>query len=96
MICENPGREYQVTYKLGSREFKVDPKTSQTRYQVSDVEKAQGKLILTAQAPNGGPIIRVHLKPYNKIEYSVGGKVFQTDGCYLEKHEEEKPVPPVS
>jgi hypothetical protein len=82
MICENPGREYQVTYTLGSREIIVNPDTEQTRYRVLAVEEAEGKLIVAAQTPNGGPAVRVHFRPYRKMEYFVDGQVFQTDGCY--------------
>ena len=82
MICENPGREYQVTYTLGNRDIILNPDTERTRYRVLAVEHAEGKLIVAAQTPNGGPAVRVHFRPYKKLEYFADGEVVQTDGCY--------------
>jgi len=82
MICENPGREYHVTYTMGDREIILNPDTDATRYRVLAVELQQGRLIVAAQTRNGGPAVRVHFRPYKKLEYFEDGEVFQTDGCH--------------
>ncbi|MET1410683.1 hypothetical protein ABVF61_00345 [Roseibium sp. HPY-6] len=82
--CENPGREYQVIYSEGDRYVVINPDTQSARYLVLAVESGENKLVVAAQLVGTAeaPVLRAHFKPYRKMEYFVGGQVFQTDGCY--------------
>jgi hypothetical protein len=82
LACENPRREYLVKYQEGAREILLNPDTENSGLRVLAVENTTDKYVVAAQTPNGGPAVRLHLRPYLKIEYWVDGQLFQTDGCY--------------
>ena len=83
LICENPRREYIVTYSDGDRNIQVSDGVNETPYTVLAVEETQEKHVVAAQTPNGGPSVRMNLRPYLRMEYWTDGQLFQTDACRL-------------
>ena len=83
LICENPRREYVVTYTDGDRAIQASDGVSETPYTVLAVEKTEEKHVVAAQTPNGGLSVRMNLRPYIRMEYWVDGQLFQTDACRL-------------
>jgi hypothetical protein len=81
MICENPRREYLVEYSTGDREIEIRTDGSKTLFAVLAVQDKKDEMIIAAQAPNSGPALRIHFRPYKKIQYFVDAQLFQTDGC---------------
>jgi hypothetical protein len=81
LICENPRREYLVTYTDGDRYIEVKADGSTSEYTVLAVEKTDQAFIVAAQTPNDGPSVKMNLRPYLRMEYWVDGQLFQTDAC---------------
>ena len=81
LVCENPRREYLVTYTDGERTIQASDGVNETPYTVLAVEKTGDKHVVAAQTPNGGPSVRMNLRPYLRMEYWVDGQLFQTDAC---------------
>jgi hypothetical protein len=77
MVCENPRREYQVTYEEGSGSFKAD----ETHYRVLAVERSADRYIVVGLTVEDGPTFRAHFFPYKKMEFFADSQLMQTDGC---------------
>lgn len=85
LICKNPGREYSVVYQPGAPALILNLDSTATAYPVLVDDVADGAHVVTATTPNGGPTARLHLRPYQKMEFWSDGQVVQTDGCYVTK-----------
>ncbi len=85
MICQNPGREYYLEYTEGAEAIIVMPDSEATRLKILIDEKKDSSHIVTAETVSGGPIARLHIRPYQKLEYWSDGEIIQTDGCYRSK-----------
>jgi hypothetical protein len=84
-ICQNPGREYYLVYEPGAKFLVVDPDSHNTQMKILVDENTDSRHIVTAETVKDGPIARLHLRPYQKLEYWDDGEVVQTDGCYKSK-----------
>tara|TARA_R110002074_G_scaffold329462_1_gene499950 strand:+ start:689 stop:1054 length:366 start_codon:yes stop_codon:yes gene_type:complete len=85
LICENPRREYLVIYSPGFAALILNPDSDATEYQVLVDDNADASHVITASTPNAGPTVRLHLRPYVKMEFWSEGQVVQTDGCYTSR-----------
>jgi hypothetical protein len=83
LICENPRREYTISYTDGDRAIQASDGANETPYTVLAVEETEEKHVVAAQTPNGGPSVRMNLRPYLRMEYWMDGQLFQTDACRL-------------
>jgi hypothetical protein len=83
LICENPRREYIVTFADGDRAIIASDGVNATPYTVLAVEDTSEKHVIAAQTPNGGPSVQMNLRPYLRMDYWVDGQLFQTDACRL-------------
>ena len=83
LICENPRREYIVIYEPGTPYLLLNPDSEETRYVIEVDDNRDGSHVVTTLTVEGGPTARLHLRPYQKMEYWDGGQLIQTDGCYL-------------
>lgn len=81
--CENPRREYLVIYSPGASALVLNPDSDRTLYSILVDDLSDGSHVVTASTPNGGPTVRLHLRPYPKMEFWSDGQVDQTDGCYI-------------
>lgn len=77
MICENPRREYVLTFDEAANTVFAD----ETRYRVLAVERTKSWLLVTGLTVNDGPTFRAHFRPYKKIEFFSDNQLTQTDGC---------------
>lgn len=82
LVCENPRREYLVVYSTGASELILNPDSNPTRYRVLVDDMGDRLHVVTAAPSNDGPTVRLHLRPYQKMEFWSGGAIVQTDGCY--------------
>lgn len=82
LICENPRREYLVVYQPGATDLVLNPNSDEASYPILVDDVSDGAHVVTATTPNGGPTARLHLRPYQKMEFWSEGQVIQTDGCY--------------
>lgn len=82
-MCENPKREYTVSYTPGDK-F-IDLNGGEAKYPVLVDDNRDENRIVTATTPNAGPTARLFLRPYLKMEFWKDGALFQTDGCYSTK-----------
>ncbi|MEH6523431.1 hypothetical protein [Sulfitobacter sp.] len=85
MICKNPGREYYLEYSEGTKYIVVMPDSEATKFPVLIDEKTDARHVVTANTVAGGPIVRLHIRPYQKLEFWLDGELDQTDGCYRSK-----------
>lgn len=83
LICENAGREYLALYEAGEAELTLNPDSNATHYTIIIDDNSDKSHIVTAETPNNGPTVRLHLRPYTKIEFWSNGQLFQTDACYV-------------
>jgi hypothetical protein len=82
LVCENPRREYLITYKGGPfASVYATAEDGDTHYKVLAVEETKDRHVVTGLTLNDGPTYRLHLRPYKKIEYFVDNQLVQTDGC---------------
>ena len=81
-ICQNPLREYLVVYDPGSKSVILNPDSDNSRLSILIDDHTDGYHIITASTGSDGPMIRLHLRPYNKMEFWYDGEISQTDGCY--------------
>ncbi|RVO57767.1 hypothetical protein [Sinorhizobium meliloti] len=77
MICENPRREYRVTFNEDTRAFSADD----TDYRVLAVEMTQERYVVAGLTVDQGPTFRAHFRPYQKLEWYTDNQLYQTDGC---------------
>lgn len=77
MVCENPRREYHVTYHPALGAVYAD----ETLYRVLAVEETPERLVVVGLTVNDGPTYRLHIRPYKKMELFSGSQLIQTDGC---------------
>ena len=83
MVCENPRREYLVTFVEGGKQILASAGDGNDgHYTVLAVEKTGNKYVVAAQTENSGPAVRAHFRPYLKMEYWTNGELFQTDACH--------------
>lgn len=81
LICENPRREYVVSFSEGDANLKVAAEEGFTLYRVLAVENSNARYVLVALTPDSGPTVRLSLRPYMKMEYWSGSELLQTDAC---------------
>lgn len=77
MICENPRREYQVTYDATLETLHADD----TQYRILAKEETPDRFVIVGLTVNGGPTFRAHFRPYKKMEFFADNQLSQTDGC---------------
>lgn len=77
MICQNPRREYVLTYNTDDRSLVL----GDTSYKVLAVERTEDRFIVAGTTVNGGPTFQLHIRPYRKIDFYSDGSLDQTDGC---------------
>ncbi|OJX80108.1 MAG: hypothetical protein BGO93_01675 [Mesorhizobium sp. 65-26] len=77
MVCENPRRDYVVTYEEGAKTMSAN----ETAYRVLAVERTKRKLVVAGLTVDDGPTFRAHFRPEKKIEYFSNNALMQTDAC---------------
>ena len=75
LVCKNPAREHLVEYTEGASSLIVDPDSRRTELRILVDEKADRRHAVTLEMSPGGPIGRLHPRPYHKLEYWSGGEV---------------------
>lgn len=83
LICQNPGREYNITYSPGDAAAIVDPDSSATRLPVLATINGDAMRLIVLQLGQPGMASLLHLRPYLKNEIFADGELIQTDGCHL-------------
>lgn len=81
LICENPRREYTVSYGDGDTNIELGAPEGVTLYRVLAVERTAERHVVVALTINDGPTVRLSLRPYLRMEYWSGNQLFQTDAC---------------
>lgn len=81
LICENPRREYTVSFSDGDTNLQVGVTEGVTHYRVLAIEKTAERHIVVALTINDGPTVRLSLRPYRRMEFWSGNQLFQTDAC---------------
>jgi hypothetical protein len=82
LICENPGREYLVVYESGASDLVLNPDSDRAMYPILVDDVSDARHVVTAATSSEGPTVRLHLRPYQKMEFWSEGEIIQTDGCY--------------
>lgn len=77
MVCENPRRDYVVTYEEGAKTMSAN----ETAYRVLAVDRTKQKLVVAGLTVDDGPTFRAHFRPEKKIEYFSDNALMQTDTC---------------
>jgi len=77
MVCENPRRNYVVTYEEGAKTLSAN----ETAYRVLAVERTKRRLVIAGLTVDDGPTFQAHFRPEKKIEYFSNNALLQTDGC---------------
>lgn len=77
LICENPRREYLVSYDPSLSTVHADD----TPYRVLAVEETPDRLVVVGLTVKDGPTFRLHILPNKKMELFAGSQLIQTDGC---------------
>lgn len=85
LVCQNPGREYLVVYSPGAADLVLDPDSASTKLKILIDDSTDGLHVVTAETSNDGPTVRLHLRPYQKLEFWSEGQIIQTDGCYRKR-----------
>ncbi|SNS83944.1 hypothetical protein [Antarctobacter heliothermus] len=81
LICENPLREYTVSFSDGDINIQLGTPDGTTLYRVLAVEETTERHVVVALTVNDGPTARLSLRPYLRMEYWSGNELFQTDAC---------------
>ena len=82
LICQNPRQEYAVEFLSGNDLIQLGSPGSDTTYRVLAEEETVDRHVVVALTTENGPTARLHLRPYQKMEFWTGDQLFQTDGCY--------------
>lgn len=83
LICENPRREYIVSFSDGDANIELGVADGTTLYRVLAVEKTDARHVVVAVTMDEGPTVRLSLRPYMRMEYWSGNNLFQTDACRI-------------
>lgn len=83
LICQNPGREYLVVYSQGAAALILNPDSESTKLKVLVDDLTDSSHVVTASTSSDEHIVRLHLRPYLKMEFWSEGQITQTDGCYI-------------
>ena len=81
LICENPRREYTVSFSDGDKNIQLGAPEGTTLYRVLAVEQTTERHVVVALTINDGPTVRLSLRPYLRMEYWSGNELLQTDAC---------------
>jgi hypothetical protein len=81
LICENPRREYTVSFSDGDKNIQLGAPEGTTLYRVLAVEQTPERHVVVALTIDDGPTVRLSLRPYLRMEYWSGNELFQTDAC---------------
>ncbi|MEQ1933811.1 MAG: hypothetical protein ABL962_08030 [Fimbriimonadaceae bacterium] len=82
LICENPGREYLVTYDVGDSGVVINPDSDAIRQPILAIIDNDSLRVLVLDLGQAGMASLLHLRPYLKNEIFAEGELLQTDACY--------------
>jgi hypothetical protein len=83
LVCENPRREYVVSFSDGDAKIQLGVTEGITLYRVLAIEKTDARHVVVAVTMGDGPTVRLSLRPYMRMEYWSGNEIFQTDACRI-------------
>jgi hypothetical protein len=81
LICQNPGREYFITYDAGAKVAVINPDSTATRQTVIAVIENDGERLVVLDLGEPGMASVLHLRPYMKNDIYADGELVQTDAC---------------
>lgn len=81
LICQNPGREYNITFSDGDKAAVINPDSSDTHQPVLAVINNDAERMIVLDLGTPGMASVLHLRPYLKNDIYAEGELVQTDAC---------------
>lgn len=81
LICQNPGREYNLIYNQGDNSAIIDPDSDNIRQPVLAVINSDSARLVILGLSQPGMVSVLHLRPYLKNDIYADGQLIQTDSC---------------
>ncbi len=82
LICQNPGREYNLVFEPGAGTVVINPDGPTTLWPILSRVQGDAQRILVVDLGQEGMTGQVHLYPYQKVEIFSMGELVQTDACH--------------
>lgn len=81
LVCQDPGREYYLTYSVGDTAVLIDPDSSAIHQAVLAFINSDAIRVLVLDVGQPRMVSVLHLRPYLKNDIFSDGQLVQTDAC---------------